>query len=104
VPLRPRSDANWKRLGLTFGLLASFLLAADSALFIQNRTLKKRIQTLSISLLPPVGFAMPPLVGVGEGGASVSLTYSKPARKTLLFVFSPVCEVCLQNWNNWLTI
>jgi hypothetical protein len=77
------------------------LLAANIALLHQNRQLK-----LQLSLPPPTleaapGVQVPDLHGLDLSGKPLEVLYGKDPRKVLVFVFSPTCAFCDENWPRW---
>ncbi len=80
------------------------VMALNIALVIQNRTLKRQMGSGIPSQLPPVGLTLPPVEGTAPGGLRTTMPYEKGGKKTVLFVFSPSCHVCTQNWANWTSV
>jgi hypothetical protein len=93
-----------KPAALAAALFSVMLLAVNFALVRQNRGLKLRLAVHAPSLLPPIGAIMPPLEGLDSSGSRVAIGYKAPYTKTLLFIFSPACDFCSQNWPNWVAI
>lgn len=77
------------------------LLGLDVALVRQNRTLKAQISQPPPSLEAPIGAQMPGLKGLDPSGRQFSIEYGKDPRKVLIFVYSPSCGFCSQNWPKW---
>ena len=50
---------------------------------------------------PNPGVQLPPLRGTDREGAPLTVTYDDPSRLTLVYVFSPACHYCNENWPNW---
>lgn len=77
------------------------LLALNIALIQQNRELKARLAVPPPLLQVPAGTQMPDLQGFDPDGKPVELHYGKDQRQVLVFVFSPTCPFCEQNWPKW---
>jgi len=84
--------------------VAIIILGLNAALVFQNQALKEKLAKPAPSLLPPVGNLSPPLEGLDSTGSRIVISYNTPKSKTLLFIFSPGCELCSENWPNWTTI
>lgn len=76
------------------------LLAINIALVRQNRQLKEQV-SLPPALELPAGMSVPDLKGFDLSGKLVEVDFGKDPRKVLVFVFSPTCGFCKQNWPNW---
>jgi peroxiredoxin len=77
------------------------LLGMNVALIRQNRILKEQISQPPPSLEAPIGAQMPELKGFDPTGRQFSIAYGKDPRKVLVFVYSPSCQFCTQNWPKW---
>ena len=77
------------------------LLGMNVALIRQNKTLKAQVSQPPPSLEAPIGAQMPELKGFDPGGREISIAYGKDLRKVLVFVYSPSCQFCTQNWPKW---
>lgn len=47
---------------------------------------------------------LPPLVGNDLSGKPAKIEVQNTGQPTVLFIFSPVCPYCAQNWHNWTTM
>jgi peroxiredoxin len=77
------------------------LLAVNIALIHQNRQLKAQLSQPPPALELTTGTQMPDLQGFDPEGKPVEVLYGKDPRKVLVFVFSPTCPFCEQNWPKW---
>jgi peroxiredoxin len=77
------------------------LLAVNIALIHQNRQLKAQLSQPPPALELTTGMQMPDLRGFDPEGKPVEVLYGKDPRKVLVFVFSPTCPFCEQNWPKW---
>ena len=77
------------------------LLAVNIALIQQNRRLKAQLSLPPPTLEAAAGVQVPNLRGLDTGGKPLEVLYGKDARKVLVFVFSPTCAFCDENWSNW---
>lgn len=77
------------------------LLAANVALIQQNRRLKAQLSLPPPTLEAAPGAQVPDLRGFDLSGRPLELLYGKDPRKVLVFVFSPTCAFCEDNWSNW---
>ena len=77
------------------------LLAANIALIHQNRGLKAQLSLPPPTLEVAVGVQVPDLRGFDLSGKPLEVLYGKDPRKVLVFVFSPTCAFCDDNWSNW---
>jgi hypothetical protein len=88
--------------------LLFLFLALALALVVSNVMLTRRLSHLqrlndllnTASKLQP-GTSVPPLVGFDGKGSKVTYSYGEDPRDTLLFVLSPGCHACEENWPNW---
>jgi hypothetical protein len=81
-------------------LLAVGLTVADGILVARNRALQGELNRLMMTDLAPVGATLPTLSGKQPDGSPMEVDLAQSA-PMLLFVFSPTCQVCEQNWPNW---
>jgi len=77
------------------------LLAANIALIHQNSRLKSQLSLPPPTLEAAAGIQVPNLRGLDLSGRPLELLYGKDPRKVLVFVFSPTCAFCDDNWSNW---
>lgn len=77
------------------------LLVVNGALLRHNAKLTRALKVAQRSLVPTVGAAVPPLVGIDLQGKMVSVDYSSGPRETFLFVFSPTCMASMGAWPYW---
>ena len=77
------------------------LLAANIALIHQNRRLKAQLSLPPPTLEAAPGVQVPDLRGFDLTGKPLEMLYGKDPRKVLVFVFSPTCAFCDDNWSNW---
>lgn len=86
---------------IALGACCIALLAMNVALIRQNRQLKTQVSLPSPALEVPAGTSVPDLKGYDLSGRPVKLDYGKDPRKVLVFVFSPTCSFCTENWPKW---
>lgn len=86
---------------LVLALSCLFLLGMNLALVRQNKTLKTRISQPPPALEAPAGTQVPDLNGMDVRGNRFSINYGNDPRKVLVFVFSPACGFCSDNWPKW---
>jgi peroxiredoxin len=77
------------------------LLGVNIALVRQNRQLKAQLSQPPPALELATGTQMPDMRGFDPDGKPVEVLYGKDPRKVLVFVFSPTCPFCEQNWPKW---
>jgi peroxiredoxin len=77
------------------------LLLMDVALIRQNQNLKAELSRPSAAMQLQAGTVVPPLEGYGASGEKLLFDYGHDPRKTVLFVFSPTCSFCEENWPRW---
>ena len=86
---------------LVLALSCLLLLGMNVALVRQNKALKTRISQPPPAMEAPVGTQMPDLKGMDVRGNRFTVTYGEDPRKVLVFVFSPACGFCSDNWPKW---
>lgn len=90
---------------LSYPLVSSciivLLLALNAALIIQNRDLKARFSQPPPEMQVKAGAIVPALEGYDPHGEKLAFPYGRDPRKTIVFVFSPTCSFCEENWPNW---
>ena len=77
------------------------LLGMNVALLRQNRTLRNQLAVPPPASEVPLGTQVPDLAGFDVSGRHISVAYGQNQPKVLLFVFSPSCQFCAQNWPKW---
>ncbi|HEY6971330.1 MAG TPA: hypothetical protein VJA94_19120 [Candidatus Angelobacter sp.] len=78
------------------------LLGFDVALLRQNHSLKAQVAEAPLTTAAPAGTQVSDLRGFDVQGRPLLLSYhGARRRKVLLFVFSPTCRFCAENWPNW---
>jgi peroxiredoxin len=77
------------------------LLAANIALIRQNRQLRAQLVQPPASFEAAPGAQVPDLAGHDLDGKPISIAYGQDQRKVLIFVFSPTCGFCAENWPKW---
>jgi peroxiredoxin len=77
------------------------LLVTNVALIQQNRKLKAQVSQPPPSMEVPAGTHVPDFNGHDIDGKQLSVSYGQDSRKVLLFVFSPTCGFCAENWPKW---
>ena len=78
------------------------LLALNVALITQNHSLKAQLAQEPLTTAAPAGAQVPDLRGFDVQGKPLLVSYrGETRRKVLLFVFSPTCRFCAENWPNW---
>ena len=87
----------------TYALLACclLLLGFNIALLRQNSALKAQLAAPPIGFEAEAGAAVPDLKGFDLSGKPLSISYGQDSRKVLVFVYSPTCGFCVQNWPKW---
>jgi|SRR5215471_10658917 len=87
----------------TYALLACclLLLGINFALLRQNRAMKTQLSAPPIGLEAEPGAAVPDLKGYDISGKPLAIGYGPDSRKVLVFVFSPTCSFCGENWPKW---
>lgn len=86
---------------ITLGACCVILLGINIALVRQNRQLKAQISLPPPALELPAGESVPDLKGFDLSGEPIEVDYGKDPHKVLVFVFSPTCNFCTQNWPKW---
>jgi len=87
--------------------VAILFLGVATALLMLNVVLAQQLMRYRRS--PPdrevqVGTLVPALRVMDDAGHPTSITYGKDSRDTLIFVFSPRCGWCRDNWPKWHSI
>lgn len=77
------------------------LLGLNFALIRQNRELKVRLAQPAPAMQVSTGALLPALEGFGAQGEKLLFDYGRDARPTVIFVFSPTCSFCEENWPRW---
>jgi len=77
------------------------LLAANFALLRQNQQLKSQLGQPPVPFEASAGTHVPDLAGHDLDGKPISIAYGNDQRKVLVFVFSPTCGFCAENWPKW---
>ncbi len=77
------------------------LLAFNFVLVQQNRNLKARITEPPPGMEVLSGSHVPALNGIDVEGKRLAINYGSAQPKALLFVFSPTCGFCNDNWPKW---
>jgi peroxiredoxin len=87
----------------TYALLACclLLLGINLALLYQNRALKAQLSAPPSGLEAEPGAPVPDLKGYDISGNPLTISYAQDSRKVLVFVFSPTCSFCVENWPKW---
>ena len=86
---------------LVLAVCCLLLLGMNIALVRQNKILKDQVSQPPLAMEAPVGAQMPELKGFDPTGKPFSIAYGKDPRKVLVFVYSPSCGFCTQNWPKW---
>jgi len=86
---------------ILFSACCLLLLGLNVALIRQNHSLKAQLSQVPLGTEAPPGAHVSDLRGFDVQGKPVSITYQGDTRKVLLFVFSPTCSFCAENWPNW---
>jgi len=73
-------------------------MSANVALMRVNRRLSAELTSKSSV---PRGMVLPALVGNEISGKPATIEVRNTSVPTVLFIFSPVCSYCAQNWHNW---
>lgn len=87
------------RYALTAGI--ALLLLSNIVLLRANRKMAAAYNDLSSQMLLPAGYHVPTLKGKFLDGRDAALTYGVDRRYTILLVYSPACQICEDNWDNW---
>lgn len=77
------------------------LLALNIALVRQNRQLKAQLSGPAPGMEATSGAPVPDLRGFDVSGQPLTVAYGQDSRPVLVFVFSPTCAFCEQNWPKW---
>ena len=78
------------------------LLGLNIALITQNHSLKAQLAQEPLTTAAPAGTQVHDLRGFDVQGKPLLVSYrGEIRRKVLLFVFSPTCRFCAENWPNW---
>ena len=77
------------------------LLALNAGLITQNRDLKARFSPPPPEMQVKVDAIVPALEGLNPYGEKLAFPYGRDPRKTIVFVFSPTCSFCEENWPGW---
>lgn len=86
---------------IALGACCVVLLGINLALVRQNRQLKAQISLPPPALELPAGTSVPDLKGFDLSGKPIEVNYRKDPRKVLVFVYSPTCNFCTENWPKW---
>jgi hypothetical protein len=87
------------RYTLTAGI--ALLLLSNIILLRANHKMAAAYNDLSSQMLLPAGYHVPTLKGKFLDGRDAALTYGVDRRYTILLVYSPACQICEDNWDNW---
>jgi peroxiredoxin len=93
-----KNDVKWN---LAAWACCIVLLAANLALVLQNRQLKSQLAQPPPAYEAAPGTQVPELAGHDPDGKPLSIAYGADQRKVLIFVFSPTCGFCAENWPKW---
>jgi hypothetical protein len=74
---------------------------ANLMLIRSNTVLASQVEALKRQLETPLNVPLPPLEGLGLDGKPLEVAVQHSAVPTLLFVLSPECAVCANNWSRW---
>lgn len=78
------------------------LLGLNVVLVRQNQYLKAQVAQAPLTTAAPAGTQVSDLRGFDVQGKPLLLSYHGASpHKVLLFVFSPTCRFCAENWPNW---
>jgi hypothetical protein len=98
------SGRRWP-LALTVSLLTLVIFIMHVVLAQENRRLRGIVEELQgerdQALEIPPGTVLPSFEATNWRGERVSVEYGSDPRPTLLFVFSPTCPACQENWPLW---
>jgi len=67
----------------------------------RNRTLGEWVEAYRSRLVIPKGVRLPTIQGRDLAGKPIAIDFEKQDHPTILFVFSPSCNVCTANWPKW---
>ena len=85
----------------TAGVLFVLLIASNWVLLYHSRSLTRALQARQSDLYPTQGMRIARIAGLGLDGAPVEVDTSDGTRDSLVFLFSPTCQICTANWPFW---
>jgi hypothetical protein len=99
-------DDNAKKALMTAGFAvgALGLITSNLILLKNNRELVTAYQELRTQIQVPKGITLPPLRGATFDGRETTIRFGGDARRTVVFVFSPACPACEDNWRHWSSV
>jgi hypothetical protein len=79
----------------------ALLFISNIVLLRANHNLTTAYSELSSQMLLPAGYHVPTLKGKFPDGRNAALVYGSDRNFTILLVYSPACQICEDNWDNW---